>query len=410
MVPDGREPGRAATGSHVGHAGDPRLAPLWDALARRMGASPRPVRRVRLTGLALATREALAGLLRLPRLPPTDITVQTDRVARAYGLDDAGLRRLVEELRGPLGDRAGCRDQAEAARRDAAAGLAQRADSVDRALTGWARGQAVAVDGDLSGQVAAVEAVLDVLADLDPGAPAPLPVVAAQRLGDPHALDHDCRLGRLLTSALAARAGMDEFAGATARRGLLRDAGLVDDELSSTVLAYRLPAEASHPAAAFGDEVISLTLGQLRRRPVSVGRRGRVLVVENPSVIAAAALRDVPWPVVCTAGVPSVAALTLLAQLRDGGCRLDVHADFDPAGLRIVDSLERRGARPHRMTAAAYLAAVSASGGLPRAHARVAVAADQVPDTAWDPALAAAMRAHGLAVYEEQVLDSLLAP
>jgi hypothetical protein len=52
------------------------------------------------------------------------------------------------------------------------------------------------------------------------------------------------------------------------------------------------------------------------------------------------------------------------------------------------------------MTAAAYLAAVPGS--------RAAVAADQVPDTIWDPALASAMREHGLAVYEEQVLGALL--
>lgn len=384
----------------AGRGRDPRLAPLWDELARRMGASRRPVRSVRLTGLAPATREALAGLLRLPRLPPADVTVQVARVARAYGLDDAGLRTLTADLRGPLGDRAGSRDEAGAARRAAASRLAERAALIDEALVGWARRQAVAVDRDLSGQVAAVQAVLDVLGSLDRDAPALLPVVAAQRLGDPHALDHDRRLGRLITSALAARAGMDEIAGAAVRRGLLRDAGLVDDELSSTVLAYRLPAEDSHPVAAFGGEVISLTLGQLRRRPVTVARRGRVLVVENPSVIAAAALGGFPRAVVCTAGVPSVAALTLLAQLHDAGCGLDVHADFDPAGLRIVDSLARRSARPHLMTAAAYLAAVPGS--------RAAVATDQVPDTTWDPALASAMREHGLAVYEEQVLGALL--
>ena len=394
----------------VAAARDPRLVPLWAELARRMGASARPVRRVRLTGLDADEREAVAGLLRSPRLPAADVTVSTERVAAAYGLDDVGLRRLVEAVRGPVGDRASTRAAAEAARRAAAdrlAAVAARAGGDTARLVGWARAQAAAVDGDLAGHVALVERVLAVIAVADPVRPTPLPLAAARSLQDPHALDVDQRAGRLLTAALAARAGVDELTGAARRRDLLRGAGLLDDQLSSTVLVWGLPLVAEHPVAGWTDaladagEASSFTLAQLRRWPLRTPRATTVRVVENPSVLAAAARAGCAAPLLCTAGVPSVAALTACEQLVACGCRLDVHADFDPTGLRIVAGLLDRFPRaaPWRMTAGDYRAARASAVSFPPAD---------VPPTPWDPPLAAALRDRGRTVFEEQLVETLL--
>lgn len=392
-------------------ARDPRLAPLWAELARRMGASARPVRRVRLTGLDPNTREAVAGLLRSPRLPPADVTVPTARVADAFGVDDTGLRRLVEAVHGPLGDRASTRARAEAARRAAGerlAAVAARAGGDTDGLARWARAQAAAVDGDLPAHTALVERVLDTIAGAAPTRPVPLPVAAARSLGDPHALDFDQRAGRLLTAALAARAGVDEVTGARVRRDLLHGAGLIDDDLSSTVLTWGLRLATTHPAAGWAGaladagEATSFTLAQLRRWPVSAPCPATVRVVENPAVLAAATRTGCPAPLVCTAGIPSVAALLLCEQLVACGCRLHVHADFDPGGMRIVAGLLDRfpQATAWAMTAADYRAARPSA---------VSFAPADVPPTPWDPPLAAALRDRGRAVFEEQLVQTLLA-
>ena len=90
----------------VGQARRAELDPLWDELARRMGASGRPVTAVTLQGLAEGSRRCLADLLGAERLPAATCRVRTAAVASALGLDAGGLRALVEGLRGPLSNRA----------------------------------------------------------------------------------------------------------------------------------------------------------------------------------------------------------------------------------------------------------------------------------------------------------------
>jgi uncharacterized protein (TIGR02679 family) len=127
-----------------------------------------------------------------------------------------------------------------------------------------------------------------------------------------------------------------------------------------------------------------------------------VHVVENPSVIAAAAARGLSAPLVCTASWPTHAGVLLLDQLRAGGVRLHYHGDMDPTGLVLAEHHRRRfDAQPWRMGAADYLAAVEA--------AVVPIdPATAIPPTPWDPALADAIRQHRRVVFEEQVVDVLL--
>jgi len=123
---------------------------------------------------------------------------------------------------------------------------------------------------------------------------------------------------------------------AAARRRRRRGVGLLDDDLSSTVLGWRLPLTGDGPSAQLGrladggGQPALWTLAQLRADPPAARPDVPVLVVENPSVLATAALVRVDIALLCTAGVPSVAAGVLLAALAVSGCPLLVHADFDP--------------------------------------------------------------------------------
>jgi hypothetical protein len=81
--------------------------------------------------------------------------------------------------------------------------------------------------------------------------------------------------------------------------------------------------------------------------------------------------------------------------------------DFDWAGLRIAGAvIARCGAVPWRFGAVDYEAAVGSFAGPSDALPRLGGAPAASP---WDPALAAAMAARGVAVHEETVIATLLA-
>jgi uncharacterized protein (TIGR02679 family) len=88
--------------------------------------------------------------------------------------------------------------------------------------------------------------------------------------------------------------------------------------------------------------------------------------------------------------------------LTAAGCDLRYHGDFDWDGLRIGASIiGRYGGSGWRFDADHYRAAVHRGGTALPGRTRV-------PETPWSTDLRGAMSEHGVAVYEEQVLDDLL--
>jgi uncharacterized protein (TIGR02679 family) len=102
---------------------------------------------------------------------------------------------------------------------------------------------------------------------------------------------------------------------------------------------------------------------------------------------------------ICTSGQPASAAQLLLTHLRQAGCRLRYHGDFDYAGIGIANLLiERFGVEPWRMSAADYIS-VRTKGPTLQLH-RISAS--------WDEQLAHSMNSEGHAILEESVLDTLL--
>lgn len=382
-----------------------RLDPLWDELARRMSASDGPVSVVTLRDLDVASRQAVADLLGAERLPPSTCRVSTAKVAAALGVDAGELRRVVEERRGPLGNRAADRRDAEHRRAQLWSWLVEEADRLG--APGWAeRVRAAGVPGaDVEAHRRRLELAVRVLERL-PAEGVSLPVFARAVVDDPHGLDHGRPLAGLVRDALAARAGVAPPQTAEDTRALWAGAGVATDALSPVVLTLRVTSAGDDPVArmlgamAAAGEPVSVTLSQLQRWPVTCDAH-EVLVVENPSVLAEAARRG--WrgpPLVCTSGWPTVAVVTLLRQLRACGAELLGHADFDPSGLEILGMLvDRVGVRPWRMGATDYLGAVERSS---------TAVCGRVPDTPWDPSLGGAMQRRRIVVYEEDVGADLL--
>ena len=172
-----------------------------------------------------------------------------------------------------------------------------------------------------------------------PGPTILLTVLAAEALGDPHALDR----GSPVAAGVLRLLGYDVSATAEAWRATWDEIGVVCDPVSSRVLVLNLrldgDAAACRLTAAAGAEPLWLTWRSLADTfgPTDPD----VYVCENPSVLIAAAdqLGRRCLPLVCTNGRPSAAARRLLAALAGGGTVLHVRADEDSAGRQIVSGL-----------------------------------------------------------------------
>jgi uncharacterized protein (TIGR02679 family) len=224
----------------------------------------------------------------------------------------------------------------------------------------------------------------------------------------PHALDAGPLPGlvlAILTAAGVVPVGLPPRASWAA-------VGVDCDDLTGGLLALGIyPDGWSLPPGA----VVTLPPRELTRCtwPAPPDQNAWVFVSENPSVVTAAADRvavsDTPSGSVrllCTVGTPSALEIAAIGRLVDAGWQVAARADFDQAGLQHVASLLKgvRESRPWRMTADDYLASLTST----LADDRVRLHPDALPDTPWDPILRNVMEQHGLAAYEESLIEPLL--
>jgi len=401
--------------------GGPQYAAFFRAVRGRLEAAGGVgARTVTLKGLSEDERRAVADLHGWRTVPEERVRVSLaglDLLLRQSAVS-AGVAEVMEAMGGPLADRRGEREEAGLRERrlwdEAAAhpGFDARPE-----LHAWLdelrRRGIVRRVARASGIEPAIllRQAMDVAARL-PARGVPLSVLAAETTGDAHALDTGCPVAALALRAAGRVAGWPQLpSGATGRRRLWAEVGVLCDPLSAQVLVLglrpgggdRLARQLQESAEA--GEPRRLTLRELVRSPVAVAPGTAVFVCENPVVIAAAAdqLGAHCAPLVCVEGVPSTAALHLLRSVAQAGGVLHFHADFDWAGLRIGNVVSAQlGAAPWRFTTVEYGAAQAV---LPPSHVPLRGLSVRA---AWDPELDRAMRASGRAVFEEQVIESLL--
>jgi uncharacterized protein (TIGR02679 family) len=392
--------------------GGPRTRRLVEALRRRLEQG-RDDGVLTLGEPSEAERKALDALLGRAPTRGRKLSLRLsdlEAVLRGSGAAP-DLRTALMILGGPLRDREAERRAADGAWQAVRERMAPAAASLG--LDGWldelfGSGLLKRLSGSGPEQAERLlAAALAVLGRL-PGSGVALSTLAAQALGDAHALDPGQPVTALIRRALLASASpgaapRDEEADFWARVGVLSGGGV-----TSQVLVLGLPAGGAGATAAMlralaaEGEPALLTLRQVLRGGTIWPLVGRdVFVCENPAVLAEAATGLGPGcrPLVCTAGQPSAAVFALLAQLRRAGARLRYHGDFDWPGIRIANGLmARAGTVPWRMSTADYLAA--SDTGNPLAGEPVAAA--------WNPSLTEAMRQRGQVVEEECVVRELL--
>lgn len=255
------------------------------------------------------------------------------------------------------------------------------------------------------GDVDAHAQVLELLADcLDslPSMPAvPLPVLALQLSGDPHALDADKTCGRYLQLAAVELAGEWDDArepdGVTVRR-TLQNIGVIADRISSPTITYGLGAQTDSPLAALLEAAATNRTavgicGAMLDRASPRFLQQRWLCVENQLLVELATLRACDGPIVCTAGWPSIDAQRLLDLACEQGIEMRYAGDYDLVGLNIAKFMLTRYEAAILMNRASYVAA-----DLQRAPEWTREEA--IPSTPWDSELAIAIREKRRIVYQ----------
>jgi len=401
-------------GSSLEPLAEPRLRPLWRGVHRRLEETGGELIgvRVHLRGLTDEERMAVDRLLGV-RSRGATLQVGLERLdallRERVGVE---LSEVVTSLVGPLrdrpGERAAAAGETEALWRSLLThpalvrhpGLGAWLESLRR------RGSWRRVDAPQE----TLRAALDVLAQLPVSSRRGRADLAAAVLGDAHALDDQSPVGRLVIAGLVALAGGAPALRASERRRLWAEQGVITDLTSSTVLTSGLRPIAAGPLTEAASQWASagiplpIPLGAVQAEPWRVPAGTLVSVCENPSVLAAAA--GAASPVVCVEGQPSVAATLLLSSLVDGGATLRYHGDFGAGGLAIANAvIGGIGAEPWRFSAADHRAALERARA---AGISLRALRGPVPEAVWDDALAPSVRAAGVEVEEELVIDQLL--
>ncbi|MEO7352104.1 MAG: TIGR02679 family protein [Marmoricola sp.] len=392
---------------------DADLDAVWVRVRERVESNRLEVRgRINLQIRTRSERHALGRLLgrtvTQDRLG-LDLVSLDERLRERSGV--GGLLAVLAAHGGPLQDLAAQRAEQVAAREEP---LALALALVDRPwretwVAGLRRTGLLTHRADASRVISDSVLVLEALLARSEAAPISRVELAAELLGDAHALDEDRLVHRVVLRGLAAASDVELPVTGQERRALWEFHGVLPDLLSATCLSWGLRVGGNAPvarrldAAAQAADPVHLTAWDLRRLPTWGDQGGLTLLVcENPRVLEAVAQHATsPWPVVCTSGEPNTVVTGVLSGLVRAGATLRYHGDFDWPGLAIASRVvERFGAVPWLMGAADYESAVRAES--PELTGRPV-------EAGWDPELAPAMQAHGRCVHEESVLGDLLA-
>ena len=347
-------------------------------------------------------RAALCGLLGRPLARGTSMRVDLgviDTVLRESGAAGS-LREALELLDGPIVDRA-------AEREAAAQAWKQIGDLVSEPrLAAWlGQPRAIGLLKRLAGgqprhAVTLCRHAARVLAAL-PCAPMARSHLAAQLLGDAHALDAARPVATLVLAALR-HLRIDDEGGEEedSDRSTWAASGVLVNELARPALFLNLPG------AGTPGEPSYLSLRSLVRTEWCWPVAGRdIFVCENPNIVAIAAdaLGAACAPLACTDGMPAAAQRVLLSQLRQAGARLHYHGDFDWPGIDIGNvAMASFGALPWRFAASDYEAAVRTCATTERQLE------GKGRDASWDRFLSMAMRTARRPIDEEAVVAGLL--
>jgi uncharacterized protein (TIGR02679 family) len=409
----------------------PSLAPVWSGARSRLernGLQPTGTIRADLDHSAAEQLSGLVGEAITPGAGRRISVAELDKALRRSGAG-RGLVSVLELLDGrAVVDRRAARDRDQADWAE----VWQRLDSAlhDAGLAGapWVpvwiaalkRGGTLTRAGSAAAGKALDNAVAGLALLLEPVDSRrtagtehtwELAALASRVTGTAHGFDETTLSSAVLLRAAAQALDRPVPESAADRRDLWGALGVATDTLSGTVLSWQVrPPGRDGWSSMMRDRADLGLVTHLTLHELTVA--GSVLwlppgqlvsVCENPQVMQAAVRAATATPLLCLSGNPASAGTRLLVRLIAAGNPVRYHGDFDWPGVAIAGRVMAQGAAPWRMSTEDYTGAVA---DLDPDHA-IALTGRPAP-TPWDPGLATAMSARGLAVHEEFVLCDLL--
>lgn len=178
----------------------------------------------------------------------------------------------------------------------------------------------------------------------------PLAVLAAKITGNPHYFDRGQNGAALLLQAVCLAADREVPKDAAGLHQVYREAGIVTDEIASTVAFYGLHMRKKGvnceilEAFCRAREPGILSLANLTGVEAAWAEAGCAYVVENEMVFSflVNCLKDMEVTILCTSGQLSAAAQKLIRMLCENGTEIYYSGDMDPEGIGIAERLWRK--------------------------------------------------------------------
>lgn len=175
-----------------------------------------------------------------------------------------------------------------------------------------------------------------------------LSIFAASITGNPHGLDEDKDLHRLLIYYLINCFDSANILNSEEKIGLLYKVGLIHDSVSNFTACYGLKGyingklhdgwEGFYKAC----EPVNITLWNIGHVDKIAARNNTVFLVENPSVFSSITKKVKNISIICTNGQLRYSTYLILDKLAKEDTSMWYSGDFDPEGLLIADRLVKR--------------------------------------------------------------------
>jgi uncharacterized protein (TIGR02679 family) len=181
-------------------------------------------------------------------------------------------------------------------------------------------------------------------------------ILASDVTSNPHALDEDTFLNKVLTYYLCKKYNIKLPKNAEEKNTLFYENNILKDDISNNTLvagvfAYSLEDKGLKACLGWNSlaleyEPVVLSLVNLNKIGVLLPMNNKVIIVENPTVFMKIheilSENEEKYTMVCTNGQINLSSLVILDMLSKNDCKLYYSGDYDPEGLLIADKLLQR--------------------------------------------------------------------
>lgn len=170
----------------------------------------------------------------------------------------------------------------------------------------------------------------------------------ARLFRNPHILDDNKPLFKILKYYLQYRFGKSLENNLIDEAEMLYKVGIVKDTVVNNTLCYKLKAsyrgiEAKGWTGFSNDnQLMNITLWNLKKVDKITSNKRKVYIVENPSIFTFLISRYPDESIICTMGQFNYSAYIMLDLLVESGNHLYYAGDFDPEGLLMAQRLKTR--------------------------------------------------------------------